>query len=96
MQWPFKTIKKTSSWPMQPLVVQFAASVLHAPPEVRTEAAAKMIERCVRMGARLAVEFGMDSDAFTALAAEQIARETGAAGAGPTIFGAGSGEVPEA
>lgn len=94
MQWPFKTIKRTSTWPMQPFVVQFAAAVLHAPPEDRTEAAAKMIERCVRMGARLAVEFGVDAETFVGVAAEQIARETGAAGAGPALFG--EGEAPQA
>lgn len=93
MQWPFKTIKKTSTWPMQPFVVQFAAAVLHAPPTEREAFAAKMIERCVRMGARLAVEFGVDAETFVGVAAEQIARES-AAQTGPAIFG--SGEALEA
>ena len=91
MNWPFKTIKQQSSWPLQPLVVRFAAAVLRTPPEARIEAAVKMIERCVRMGARIAVEFGMDAEGFVSIAAEQIARETGAALASPY-----AGDTPQA
>jgi len=87
MKWPFKTIKKTSTWPMQPFVVQFAAAVLDAPLDARQAFSVKMIERCVRMGARLAVEFGMDADAFVTVAAEQISRESTVAASDVAIFG---------
>jgi len=77
MKWPFKTLKRTSSWPMQPIVVQLAAAVLHTPPEDRQKAAAKVIERCIRAGARLAVEFGMPAPLFVEVAKAQIVREAG-------------------
>lgn len=93
--WPFKTIKQTSTWPMQPFVVKFAAAVLSAPEPDRPAFARKMIERCVRMGARLAVEFGMGAEEFVNIAGEQIANETGAAAAPAPMFGGGDG-TPEA
>ena len=77
MEWPFKSLKQSSTWPMQPFVIQFAAAVLHAPPSERKKFAAKMIERCVRMGARLAVEFDMPAVLFVEVAKAQIAREGG-------------------
>lgn len=77
MGWPFKSLKQNSSWPMQPFVVQFAAAVISAPPEARKEFAGKMIERCIRMGARLAVEFGMPAPLFVEVAKAQIVREGG-------------------
>jgi len=77
MQWPFKHLKKNSSWPMQPFVVQFAAAVISAPPNERVKFAAKMIERCLRMGARLAVEFDMPPVLFVEIAKAQIIREGG-------------------
>jgi len=77
MKWPFKSLKQSSTWPMQPFVVQFAAAVLSAPPQSRKEFAGKMIERCVRMGARLAVEFGMPAPLFVEVAKAQIIREGG-------------------
>lgn len=75
MEWPFKTIKKNSSWPLQPLVIQFAAAILAAPADVRKAFAAKTIERCIRMGARLAVEFGVPAPLFMDIAKAQILRE---------------------
>ena len=78
MKWPFKTLKQTSTWPMQPIVIQLAAIVLHTPPQDRQKAAAKVIERCIRAGARLAVEFGMPAPLFVEVAKAQIVREGGA------------------
>jgi hypothetical protein len=77
MEWPFKSLKQSSTWPMQPFVIQLAAAVLHTPPPMRKKAAAKVIERCVRMGARLAVEFDMPAVLFVEVAKAQIAREGG-------------------
>lgn len=94
MPWPFKTLKRTSTWPLQPLAIQFAAAVLTCPEEERPAAAHKMVERCLRLAARLAVEFGIEMEPFVQLAAEQIAREQGAAEVSPNLFGAG--EAPQA
>lgn len=77
MGWPFKHIKQQSSWPMQGLVITLAGEVLKAPSSKRQAAAMKIIERCVRMGARIAVEFGMPGDVFVALAKQQMIREGG-------------------
>lgn len=77
MQWPFKHLKQSSSWPMQPFVLQFAAAVLHAPQSERQKFAVKMTERCVRMGARLSVEFELPAPLFIEIAKAQIAREGG-------------------
>lgn len=74
-QWPFKHLSQKSSWPMQGLVVNMAAAVLQAPKVHRIEAAEKMIERCFRMGARLALEFGMDPAKALKIAQTQIERE---------------------
>ena len=74
-QWPFQHIRRESSWPMQGIVVSFAAAVLQCAPEDRTAAAAKMIERSFRIGARLAREFGMSPVAALRLAQQQIERE---------------------
>lgn len=76
-KWPFKHISKKSGWPMQPLVVQFAGAVLQAPPEQRKELAHKMVERCVRMGARLAVEFGVSPTKFMKVAEAMMVKEGG-------------------
>lgn len=77
MKWPFKHLKQDSTWPMQGLVVQMAATVLHTHPVQRKEAAAKTIERCVRMGARLALEFGMPAPLFVDVARAMIIKEGG-------------------
>ena len=77
MKWPFKTLKQTSTWPLQGLTCQFAAAVLAAPATDQKKAASKMIERAVRMGARLAVEFGMPAPLFVEIAKAQIVREAG-------------------
>jgi hypothetical protein len=74
-KWPFKHLKKKSSWPMQGMVLNMAAAVLSAPAPARKQAAGKMIERCFRMGARLALEFGMDPAKAMQLAQKQIERE---------------------
>lgn len=104
-KWPFKHLKKNSTWPMQGLVVQFAAAVLQLPESHRQAAAHKMIERCVRMGARLAREFGVDAATFVDVAAAQIAREGGPeakvqlanmAGPGKTLTLAEADEAVEA
>jgi hypothetical protein len=79
MKWPFKHIKQKSSWPMQPLVVQFAGAVLQAPPDERVKYAGKMIERAVRIGARLAVEFGMPPTVFVKVAEDMMIKEGGKA-----------------
>lgn len=79
LPWPFKTLKKTSSWPLQPLVLQFAATVLAVPPQHRKDVASKMIERAVRVGARLAVEFGMPAPVFVEVARAMIVKEGGPA-----------------
>ena len=76
--WPFKHLKQNSSWPMQGMVVQIAAQVITLPVSARKKAAAKMVERCIRMGARLAVEFDMPAVLFVEVAKAQIAREGGA------------------
>ena len=76
--WPFKHLKQNSSWPMQGMVVQIAAQVITLPVSARKKAAAKMVERCIRMGARLAVEFDMPAPLFVEVAKAQIAREGGA------------------
>jgi hypothetical protein len=75
--WPFKHLKQTSSWPMQSLVLQLAASVLQAPAPKRKQAAEKVIERAVRMGARLACEFGMPPALFVEIAKSMIIKEGG-------------------
>jgi len=81
MQWPFKRLKQHSSWPLQGLVVQFAATVINAPEGAQRKAMAQnMIESCIRMGARLAVEFEMTADLFIEAAKAQIIRETGTKG----------------
>ena len=77
MKWPFKTLKQNSTWPMQSLTLQMAAMVLTVHPNERKAAAAKMIERCVRMGARLAVEFGMPGPLFVEVARAMIVKEGG-------------------
>jgi len=82
-KWPFKHLSQKSSWPMQGLVVQFAAAVIQTPSEARKEAAEKMVERCFRMGARLALEFGMSPVRALRVAQEQIEREI--PGAKPAI-----------
>lgn len=74
-QWPFKKISQKSSWPMQGIVVNLAAAVLQAPKTHRVEAAEKMIERCFRMGARLALEFGVNPVKALKIAQRQIERE---------------------
>jgi hypothetical protein len=76
--WPFKTLKQNSTWPLQPFVVQFAAGVLSVPKEERRKAAVKMIERCIRMGARLAVEFELPAPLFVEIAKAMIVKEGGA------------------
>lgn len=76
--WPFKTLKKDSTWPMQPMVLQMAGAILQLSPEQRPQGIAKMVERCIRMGARLAVEFGVPAPLFVEIAKAQIAREGGA------------------
>lgn len=75
--WPFKHLKQTSSWPMQPLVLQLAATVLQAPSPMRKETAGKVVERCVRMGARLAVEFGVSAPVFVDIAKAVMIKEGG-------------------
>lgn len=92
-QWPFKHINRHSSWPMQGLVVNFAAAVLQVPESQRKAAAHKMIERCVRMGARLAREFGMDAQTFVSVAAAQIAREGGSQAKAQLASMAGPGKT---
>jgi hypothetical protein len=77
MEWPFKTIKQKSEWPFHGILIPIAAVVLQAPPKLRTAVAQKQIERCLRMGAKLAVEFGMCPWAFLQIAEEQIVREGG-------------------
>lgn len=77
--WPFKSLKQNSTWPLQGFVVQFAAAVLSVPKEERRKAAAKMIERCVRMGARLAVEFELPAPLFVEIAKSMIVKEGGPA-----------------
>jgi len=77
MNWPFTHLKQTSSWPMQPFTLQLAAVVLQAPEDLRLKAANKMIERCVRMGARLAMEFGMPAPIFVEIAKAMIIKEGG-------------------
>jgi len=77
MEWPFKHLKQNSTWPLQQLVVRLALGVLASPEPLRIAAAGKTIERCVRMGARLAVEFGMPASGFVELARAQIVREGG-------------------
>ena len=74
-QWPFKHIKQKSSWPMQPFVLSLAVAIMKNAD--RKASAAKAIERCVRAGARLAVEFGMPADIFVEVAKTQIIREGG-------------------
>jgi hypothetical protein len=48
-----------------------------APPEHKAPFALKTIERCLRMGAKLAVEFGVPPCTFMEIAREQILREGG-------------------
>lgn len=74
-KWPFKRLRQNSSWPMQGIVVAFAAAVLQTAPEQRTAASAKMIERGFRIGARLALEFGMSPVDALRVAQRQIERE---------------------
>jgi hypothetical protein len=77
MIWPFKTIKQKSEWPFHSMLVGMAGAVLSAPSQHRTEAAMKTIERCVRLGAKLAVEFGVPPCVFVKIAEAQIVREGG-------------------
>ena len=79
VQWPFKHLKQGSSWPFQPFAVQFAAAVLQAPSSEKKTAARKMIERCVRLGARLACEFDMPPVVFVEVAKAMIIKEGGKA-----------------
>jgi hypothetical protein len=75
MEWPFKTISKESSWPFQGRLILLATEVLSAGKEDRQAAAAKTIERTLRMAARLAREFGFPACAFMHIAKEQLIRE---------------------
>lgn len=59
------------------MVLQFAAEVLSAPEGDRKKLVGKMIERCIRMGARLAVEFGMPAPLFVEIAKGRIVHEGG-------------------
>jgi hypothetical protein len=77
VMWPFKTIKKGSSWPFQPFVVASAARILQVSSEQRKEAAVKTVERFVRVGARLAVEFDIAAPLFVDIARAQIVKEGG-------------------
>lgn len=74
-QWPFKHLSQKSSWPMQGFVVNFAAAVLQAPKGEQKKVARKMVERCMRMGARLAREFEISPVKVLKIAQEQIERE---------------------
>jgi len=78
MKWPFKTIKQQSEWPFHPFLVQLAAVIQSADSSDRVPLATKTIERCVRLGAKLAVEFGMPPCVFLSIAEEQMVREGGA------------------
>jgi len=75
MNWPFKTIKQESSWPLQPMLVSLAAAVIQSG-DVKP-AAAKTIERVCRMAARLAVEFKAPPMFVMEVMAAQLVREGG-------------------
>lgn len=74
-KWPFKTIKQSSSWPLQPMLIQLAAVVVQSGDV--GPAAAKTIERVCRMAARLAVEFKAPPGWVMEVMAAQLVREGG-------------------
>lgn len=73
--WPFRHLRRESSWPMQGIVVAFAAAVLQTPAPERAAAGAKMLERSFRLGARLARELEADPVEMLRLAQRQLERE---------------------
>jgi hypothetical protein len=77
MTWPFKTIKQQSEWPFHHILVGLAGSCLAVPNKERGMMVGKTVERCLRLGAKLAVEFGMPPCLFIQMAERQMIREGG-------------------
>lgn len=77
MGWPFKHIRPESRWVFAPLLVQLATQVVTTPSKHRKQAAAKMIERVVRLSARLACEFGCPANLYLEIARAVILDEGG-------------------
>ena len=68
-------IKEQSSWPWHPILLQLRDECDAAPEFIRKTVISKMIERCLRLGAKLAVHYGFPSHLFMILAATQLQRE---------------------
>lgn len=77
MKWPFQSIKKQSEWPFHGLLVELAVSIVQVPPEMKTPYTLKTIERCVRLAAKLAVEFKVPPCVVMGMCEEQLCREGG-------------------
>lgn len=75
MQWPFKTIRQDSTWPLQGMVVSMAAAVLDTPEDARKAALYKNAERLYRVVARVAGEFGASPVVLLDIARKQLERE---------------------
>lgn len=77
-KWPFWHIREQSHWPLHPVLVPLAVGILIVPEKHRRAAVDKTVERCVRLGAKLAVEFNMPPCRFLDIAEQQIVKEGGA------------------
>jgi hypothetical protein len=89
--WPFKTLKQNSSWPLQGVVIALAAAVLQA--DTAPAAVAKTIERALRVGVRLANEFGVTPAQTHALLDHAYAVEGEAAAVPAPLFGGGTDKL---
>ena len=77
VKWPFRHIRQDSVWPWHRLCVNMAVDILNACDEHKQAFTLKTIERCIRLGAKLAVEFEVPPCLFMDMAEDQIIREGG-------------------
>lgn len=73
--WPFKTIKQNSEWPLHPLLLGIAAGILKTPESERPAVARKQVERAFRLGIRLAKEFGVSGSTMYKIFKAQLVNE---------------------
>jgi len=52
-------IPTKSSWPFHPLLVQLAGEIEKVPAQLQKPAVVKTVERCFRLGVKLAMHYGM-------------------------------------
>lgn len=70
-------IKEHSSWPWHDLLLHLRDECEAAPDFIRKAVIMKTIERCLRLGAKLAVYYEFPPSMFLLMAAAQLKREGG-------------------